>query len=142
MPAERNLVKIIFQNIINSFKPRTHTGAQVGTDYFGNKYFEEPADPSRGRRHPRRWIQTVSDRFDQEMPAEWDAWLRKRRAEPPSDEEVLKNKAIMEMKKVNAAKLAAERGEPILTQEEPKTSFPVYEEYETEPGEKRWKDTS
>ena len=136
MPAERNVLAILFRNFLKSITPNRPSGLLRGSDYFGNKYYETPADPSRGKRHPRRWIEPAGQQFDQEMPPEWEAWLRRRRADPPSDEEVARNKAIMELKKVNAAKLAEERGEVSGTKAEPPSAFPVWDEYETEPGQK------
>lgn len=52
----------------------------MGEDYFGNKYYEIPANPSIGKRKPSRWFEpSQKDAFDQERTAEWDAWLRGRR---------------------------------------------------------------
>jgi NADH:ubiquinone oxidoreductase subunit len=48
-------------------------GALVGTDAFGNRYFE-----SRGRRkdgHPRRWVRYRGQAEGSKVPAEWHAWL-------------------------------------------------------------------
>lgn len=46
------------------------------------------------------WLNFVSDFYS--------AWLRGRRQVPPTEEEVLRNKAIADMKKVNAAELDKE----------------------------------
>ncbi len=52
---------------------------------------------SRGKRHPKRWyaasttgVKTGIDSnqwagFDTTMPAEWESWLRNRRARPPTE---------------------------------------------------------
>lgn len=51
-----------------------------GKDYIGNKYYEIPADPSVGRRKPKRWYFPPKGRdFQDPIPAEWQAWLRKTR---------------------------------------------------------------
>ncbi|KAF0297304.1 NADH dehydrogenase [ubiquinone] 1 alpha subcomplex assembly factor 2 [Amphibalanus amphitrite] len=140
MPAERNVLAILFRNFLKSITPNRPSGNLVGSDHFGNKYYEAPADPSRGKRHPRRWIDPAGQQFDQEMPAEWEAWLRRRRAQPPTDDEVARNRAIMELKKINAAKLAEQRGEVIEpAKPERPSAFPVWEEYEVEPGQKNSK---
>lgn len=57
------------------------TGNLMGEDYFGNKYFEIPANPNIGKRRPERWFEPSGDRdaFDRELTAEWEAWLRHRR---------------------------------------------------------------
>ena len=84
----------------------------IGEDVFGNKYFEIPADPSRGKRRSRRWYTnassghhdvrdgSISEGFDSEIPSEWESWLRHRRDAPPSDEQIYHSYAIADMKKV------------------------------------------
>jgi len=139
MPQERNILKMIWTNFMNSLRPRQIKGNLMGKDTFGNKYFEIPADPSVGKRKDSRWFKpTVHDKYDQELPAEWEAWLRGRRKVPPSEEEVLKNQAISDMKKVNAAELEKEyHPEKVNALPEPVTSkgFPKYDEYELQPGQ-------
>ncbi len=60
------------------------------------------------------------------------AWLRGRRKEIPSNEEVLRNLGIMQMKKVNAKKVALEN--PFVHEESANASdaqkFPVLSDYE------------
>lgn len=54
----------------------------MGTDYFGNKYFEIPAQPQIGKRRAERWFEPSEKRdenFDRELTAEWESWLRHRR---------------------------------------------------------------
>lgn len=76
----RDVVKIIFQNFWNSIKPRQIRGNFMGEDYFGNKFYEIPANPSIGKRKINRWFEPKEkEDFEQEMPAEWEAWLRGRR---------------------------------------------------------------
>lgn len=110
-PPSRSIIMMIINNFINSIKPRQIRGTLIGKDYFGNKYYEIPADPSIGKRRTNRWFEpTMKDNFDQEMPAEWEAWLRGRRKLPPSEDEVMKSVALMEMKKHNAIEVDAKGG--------------------------------
>lgn len=146
--AKRDLLKIIFQNFINSFRPRQIRGNFMGEDYFGNKYYEIPADPSTGKRNPSRWFEPPDkEAFDQELTAEWEAWLRYRRSEPPTREELIQNLQIIELKKRNAAELDAKYaklkgGEEVSStsssaaavKEDTIGSFPKYDDYEIIPG--------
>jgi hypothetical protein len=78
----RPLIRIIIQNFLNSFKPRQIRGDLKGEDYLGNKYYEIPADPSRGKRKPSRWFEPPGkpeDDHGHELTAEWESWLRGRR---------------------------------------------------------------
>jgi len=147
IPQERSILKMIWTNFVNSLRPRKISGNLMGKDNFGNKYFEIPADPSIGKRKDSRWFEPPAknhlDKFDQDMPAEWEAWLRGRRKVPPTDNEVLQNQAIADMKKVNAAELEKEYNpQKLEAPPEPYTSkgFPKYDEYETKPGDKQDKD--
>lgn len=135
-PAPRSILAMIFRNFINSLKPRKISGDLKGTDYHGTKYYEIPPNPSIGKRKASRWFEpTEKDNFDQEMPAEWESWLRGRRTDPPSEEELMKNLAIMEMKKKNAVEVEAKAGKMTPMQKGIET-FPKHPEYETVPGKK------
>lgn len=48
-------------------------GEQVGTDEFGNRYFQDKRQPKSGRR--RRWVMYVGAPDPTSVPAEWHAWL-------------------------------------------------------------------
>uniref|UniRef100_A0A6V7LWE1 Mimitin, mitochondrial n=1 Tax=Bracon brevicornis TaxID=1563983 RepID=A0A6V7LWE1_9HYME len=119
----------------------------IGEDYNGTKYYEDPeARSQRGRSFEPR----EENQFDVELPAEWEAWLRYRRREPPTEDEVKANYEMMMLKKKNAAELEekyrAEKGTS-LAYPKPKSgmeSFPTYDEYKnygqdlsSEQGEKR-----
>lgn len=136
----RSILAMILRNFIQSLRPRKIQGDLVGTDYFGNKYFEIPANPQIGKRKPSRWFEPkLKDDFEQEIPAEWEAWLRGRRNVPPKEEEVLRNLAIMKQKKENAKASAITEtsgNEESMLQREIKgtESFPKYTEYEIMPG--------
>lgn len=135
-PPARNLIKIIFQNFINSLKPRQFVGTLKGTDYYGNRYYEILPNPSIGKRKGNRWFVPVEkENFEQELPAEWEAWLRGRRKEPPAEEELMKNLAIMEMKKKNAVLVDAKAGQKTLSTKGMET-FPERKDYELVPGKK------
>ncbi|XP_013197079.1 NADH dehydrogenase [ubiquinone] 1 alpha subcomplex assembly factor 2 [Amyelois transitella] len=132
----RGVWRIVLQNFINSFRPRQIQGNNVGKDYIGNVYFEIPADASRGKRKPTRWYDPPKGLdFQDPIPAEWEAWLRMRRPEPPTEEEIAKNIAVAKLKKINAAKIEEKRlteggslpAPPLRGAE----SFPKYEEYHT-----------
>lgn len=76
----RSIFSMIYKNFIASFKPRQINGNLMGEDYFGNKYYEIPANPAIGKRKPSRYFTPVDkEDFEQERTAEWDAWLRYRR---------------------------------------------------------------
>lgn len=135
-PPPRRVYLAILINLINSLKPRQFRGNHKGTDYFGNKYFEIPANPAGGKRRASRWFEPPDkENFEQEMPAEWEAWLRGRRQEPPSEEEVMRNLAIMEMKKRNAVAVDAKGSKP-KPLAKGMESFPKRPEYEIVPGKK------
>jgi NADH dehydrogenase [ubiquinone] 1 alpha subcomplex assembly factor 2 len=141
----RSILAMIFRNFIQSLRPRKIRGDLVGTDYFGNKYYEIPANPQIGKRKSSRWFEPkVKDDFEQEIPAEWEAWLRGRRNAPPEEEEVLRNLAIMKQKKENAkanALTEASGSEQSMLENEVKgmESFPKYSEYEIMPGKRQEK---
>lgn len=138
MSRGKNIFKYVFTNFINSLRPRQIRGNLIGEDYFGNKYYEIPRDPALGKRKAERWFEPAGDKdaFDRELTAEWQSWLEGRRyvthawipietwgknqfdislnfsVEPPTNEELKKNLAIMQMKKINAAKLDEQHGKP------------------------------
>ncbi|KAJ6645668.1 NADH dehydrogenase [ubiquinone] 1 alpha subcomplex assembly factor 2 [Pseudolycoriella hygida] len=137
-PPPRSVMKMIFTNFINSFRPRQIRGNYMGDDYFGNKYYEIPANPSIGKRKPSRWFEPANkEAFDQERTAEWDAWLRGRRDEPPTKEELSYNLSVIEMKKANAKKIDEKFGTNQKEQNVTGMGYPTYDEYELVPGKKR-----
>ncbi|XP_037981788.1 NADH dehydrogenase [ubiquinone] 1 alpha subcomplex assembly factor 2 isoform X1 [Motacilla alba alba] len=74
----------------------------VGTDQFGNKYYRVPKYESRaGQIIPeRRFVEAVNREAYQyqtgDFPAEWEAWIRKKREDPPTIEEILRNENYRE----------------------------------------------
>jgi len=159
-PKSRGMVQYVFKQFWNSFKvgKRQKVGNVMGRDPYGNIYYELPAQPELGKRRPTRWYNITTDvekeqgvkdvwaGFDNDLPSEWESWLRFRRTDPPTEEEVLKSLALGEMKKMNAAKLDMKRLEemkadgrdtgPPQPQDHEKTPYPKYASFEVMPGEK------
>lgn len=81
MSGGRSIFQFIWKNFVNSIRPRQTKGNLMGEDYFGNKYYEIPANPRIGKRRHERWFEPSNDRdaFDRELTAEWESWLRGRR---------------------------------------------------------------
>lgn len=140
---ERDIVAWIFRNFINSLTPRRFQGNHMGTDHFGNKYFEIPSGGNRAKRS--RYFEPSGEdkegKFDAELPAEWEAWLRGRRREPPTEEEVKANFQLMLDKKKKALEIenkfkGTKKEQTTASIEEEMKSFPKYKEYEHIPGEK------
>lgn len=137
----RRLLYQAWCSFVDSFKPRTSNAVLMGEDKLGNKYFESKPTSSSNRTKAQRWYLPASgeEDFMQELPSEWESWLRGRRKVPPTPEELAKNYAILLMKKENAKKLEAERkGAKLLDPpSKPKgmESYPQYgEQYEDLPG--------
>ncbi|XP_049515294.1 uncharacterized protein LOC119434115 isoform X1 [Dermacentor silvarum] len=83
----RGVIVRIWNNFLSSITTKQSPHREVGRDHFGNRYFEIAADPSRGKRKPRRWFEPrTKDNFNADMPPEWEAWLRARRSSPPTQE--------------------------------------------------------
>ncbi|WVO17775.1 hypothetical protein L204_105473 [Cryptococcus depauperatus] len=65
-------------------------GRHVGTDQFGNKYFEQldPAEEIPGR---HRWVDYSQDDFNaSQVPPEWHSWIHHIRKEPPQEDIIMK----------------------------------------------------
>ncbi|KAF5277352.1 hypothetical protein FQA39_LY06165 [Lamprigera yunnana] len=118
-------------------QPAGRVGDLRGTDYFGNKFYEIAANPSAGKRKPSRWfVPPGKDDFDQEMSVEWESWLRFRRSDPPTEQELLQNLRIMQLKKKNAIEVEKKAGKPTPMLKGMET-FPQRPEYEIVPGKER-----
>ena len=140
---ERGLFRQIFKEFVASLTPNFARRKLVGEDYFGTKYFEIPPRTGSTKRTARSFEPVNKDDFTQEIPAEWEAWLRYRRQEPPTKEELQKNYEISLMKKRNAKVLeetytAKEEvtqslpepiSQPLNTAPETPGGFKIYEEY-------------
>ncbi|XP_067270207.1 NADH dehydrogenase [ubiquinone] 1 alpha subcomplex assembly factor 2 [Pseudorasbora parva] len=86
----------------------------IGTDHFGNKYYNIPEQKSWTGRviRPRRLVEAANPKefeyMEGNIPSEWDAWIRGRRKQPPTIEELLKNEHYREQIKIKAVE-AGER---------------------------------
>ncbi|XP_059192915.1 NADH dehydrogenase [ubiquinone] 1 alpha subcomplex assembly factor 2 [Centropristis striata] len=80
----------------------------VGTDTLGNKYYSVPEQKTwtgrlvRAKRMVVAANPTEFEYIEGSIPMEWDAWIRGRRKEPPSVEELLKNESYREQIKLKA----------------------------------------
>lgn len=136
MAKERGLVMQVWRSFVASLKFKSSKARLVGEDYHGTKYYEDPAATRRGR----IFIPVDKENFEQEVPAEWEAWLRYRRREPPTTEEVNASYELMMLKKSNAAELEIKHsaeleakykkeGKPLETPKDA-FAFPTYDEYQ------------
>ena len=90
--------------------PENRDAIEVGRDYLGNIYWEMPPDPEKGRTKFKRWYfpQTDED-WDRPVPPEWESWLRYRRPDPPTEDEINRNIAIAQLKKLRAKEIEEKR---------------------------------
>ncbi|XP_046904614.1 NADH dehydrogenase [ubiquinone] 1 alpha subcomplex assembly factor 2 [Hypomesus transpacificus] len=74
----------------------------VGTDHLGNKYYVIPEQKTwmgrmvRAKRMVVASNPTEFEYLEGSIPSEWDAWIRGRRKQPPSIEELYKNQCYRE----------------------------------------------
>ncbi|KMR04635.1 mitochondrial-like isoform 2 protein [Lasius niger] len=140
MAKERGVIKMIWNSFISSLKPRFARRRLVGEDYYGTKYYEEDIRNSRRTKAPRYFEPVNKEDFEQELPAEWESWLRYRRNDPPTREEIESNYRLAITKKENATKLLEENysknettkdlpTRPSVSQPTNPGNFPVYKEY-------------
>lgn len=126
---ERGIFQQIFKNFIASLRINQHK--LIGEDYYGTKYYEIQKSNS-SRRNPRYFV-PVNNNHDQELPVEWEAWLRYRRKVPPSKEEIEKNYKLKMIKKQNSAQIETKYSSNKLQEStlcnKKYTSFPIYDEY-------------
>ncbi|KAJ8086189.1 hypothetical protein PM082_005012 [Marasmius tenuissimus] len=69
------------------------SGRLVGTDQFGNRYFEnmDGTEEIPGR---HRWVDFAQhDYHASQVPPEWHAWISHIRASPPAEDEAMKRMA-------------------------------------------------
>ncbi len=77
LPAERRNMATAITHVITWLR-----GELVGTDEFGNRYYQERRAP-RGRRR-RRWVVYEGEDEASRVPPEWHAWLHYTVDEVPS----------------------------------------------------------
>ncbi|KAK6188746.1 hypothetical protein SNE40_004861 [Patella caerulea] len=143
------ILKKLFMNYKAVLKGARTNGMLKGSDHFGNKYFEKVYNDE--KRRPSRWIEAEDEDQSKvpDIPTEWDAWLRLKRQEPPTQQEVDRNYMLMLRTQKRAEDLkakdlesrlpAADDGEQkhITTNVEPeqdRTQFPTYDDLEVRPG--------
>ncbi|XP_020788028.1 NADH dehydrogenase [ubiquinone] 1 alpha subcomplex assembly factor 2 [Boleophthalmus pectinirostris] len=94
----------------------------VGTDHLGNKYYLIPEQKTWTGRAVRakRMVEAANpsefEYMEGSIPIEWDAWIRGRRKEPPSEEEMMKNISYREQIKQKAQEVE-ERDQALLDKE-------------------------
>ncbi|XP_070563786.1 NADH dehydrogenase [ubiquinone] 1 alpha subcomplex assembly factor 2-like [Ptychodera flava] len=121
----------------------------VGTDHLGNKYYEVPERTTAfgGHRRGRRFIESkfTHDEYKPGMvPIEWEAWIRWKRKEPPTAEEVLGRERMTQIVKERAKEIDRKEKEckekeyqeglvarPTQTVPKGHASAPFYERTET-----------
>ncbi|GAB1599477.1 NADH dehydrogenase [ubiquinone] 1 alpha subcomplex assembly factor 2-like isoform X1 [Argonauta hians] len=130
----------LFKNSMYSLKQDTRV---IGKDHFGNTYYEKDAMPSRNLKGAR-WVEREDG--DQmtapDVPVEWEAWIRGKRKDPPTVEEIQKNHAF-KMRTIQRAKELEQKYSKTSTKlgvnndlQETIGTFPKYPEYEIMPGKK------
>ncbi|XP_002733657.1 NADH dehydrogenase [ubiquinone] 1 alpha subcomplex assembly factor 2-like [Saccoglossus kowalevskii] len=79
----------------------------VGSDHLGNKYYEIQSRTTAfgGQRKARRLVE-LSTKFHEyepdSIPIEWDSWIRRKRDNPPTMEEVFGREKNTEIRKTRA----------------------------------------
>lgn len=86
------------------------TATYVGRDHLGNHYYEKYQPNHQFRKNQRYFIKEKVESFDElvdatHVPPAWDAWLRFRRKEPPSTEEVEEGEEYYKIQQERAAQL-------------------------------------
>jgi len=121
----------------------------VGSDEFGNKYFEKTYDSKNDIRGRRRVQPRDPDQYSvPTMPVEWMTWLQGRRADPPTQQERDLNKMNALKTQSHVAELEQQRNNEVNNevntskadiapvQGKSKSSFRVYPGMTTDPEKK------
>ncbi|XP_055354168.1 NADH dehydrogenase [ubiquinone] 1 alpha subcomplex assembly factor 2-like [Paramacrobiotus metropolitanus] len=116
--------RTVITNFVNSLRkapPREF----IGEDYLGNRYYEQPTPYSSNRKLARSLEPANRHKYHfehdarwEEIPPEWEAWLRNKRKDPPTAEEIQQNIALMLQKQANGARLEAERRQQLASASE------------------------
>ncbi|BFY99987.1 hypothetical protein BsWGS_03027 [Bradybaena similaris] len=143
-------VKRLFVNFKNSLFTLKQKDTFVGSDQYGNKYFERVEDKNHNLRASRyiKEPKNVEADYLPEVPVEWNAWLRGLRKDPPTPEEIEANRVKMMKTKLRAAELEKKypSNKPLITSphkgvtEDIKSNvqniaFPEYDDLENVAGE-------
>lgn len=136
MVKERGAIVQVWRAFVASLKPKGSQRKFIGEDYNGTKYYEDSGAPSK---RGRMFTPVDPENFMQEMPAEWESWLRYRRHEPPTNEEIKASYNLIMQKKSNAAQLEIKHAAEMKEKYGDKTKvlegvknkeFPTYDDYE------------
>lgn len=83
---QRGVLQLIWKHFTASITPKFTQKKLIGEDFYGTKYYEVPVASNSSRKKPSRYFIPVNkDNFEQELPAEWEAWLRYRRIDRSTD---------------------------------------------------------
>ncbi|GIY64762.1 mimitin, mitochondrial [Caerostris darwini] len=138
MAEGRSIWRMIITNFIKSFKLLPPEGKLMGQDHLGNKYYEASTNKHSMRKVGNRWFEPkVGEDWQQNLPAEWEAWLRGRRKDAPTEEEVHHNLAIAQMKKIKGDEITSQQQakSQVNSIDENSQGFPKWEDYEKQPGQ-------
>ncbi|RKP11710.1 hypothetical protein BJ684DRAFT_12570 [Piptocephalis cylindrospora] len=87
----------------------------IGLDVRGNEYYEQK-QPTFPGRPVRRWVQPAMktmDLFEEtHIPVQWQSWLRHRRPQPPTEEDIQADEAYRLRTVARAMKLDQQWQEP------------------------------
>ncbi|GFS94653.1 uncharacterized protein NPIL_509271 [Nephila pilipes] len=138
MPKERSILRMILTNFFKTFKILPPDGKFMGQDHLGNKYYEAPINVHSMRKSGNRWFEPKTEGdWQQNLPAEWEAWLRGRRRDAPTEEEILHNLSIAQTKKIKGDEIAAKDNASSVKNlnSENSIGFPKLPDFEQEPGQ-------
>ncbi|XP_067938470.1 NADH dehydrogenase [ubiquinone] 1 alpha subcomplex assembly factor 2-like [Watersipora subatra] len=128
----------IFRDIRQTMSRRQHERSaakvQVGSDEYGNKYFQQEGDSSKSIKK-RRWVEAPDPdpMLLPRVPIEWDSWLRKRRDEPPSTEEIARAAERLNRGKAMSAQDMSSDAIKDRVPTDAKAPFPTYDDLKNRP---------
>ncbi|ESP05470.1 hypothetical protein LOTGIDRAFT_228046 [Lottia gigantea] len=145
-------IRLLWTNFRTSLQTIARTKEVfIGKDHIGNLYYEKHT----GTRHaeklkrPARYIKDVNPKSIAELeapliPKEWEAWLRHKRKDPPTDKELEENYVYLlrtQMRSEELEEKSLKSGEYKQDEQfdtkEKSTEFPRYSDLERKPGLKR-----
>lgn len=132
------LLSLKMQRVRSFLGAFVRTRRLVGTDLHGNEYYETIRE---GRKPKREMITKVKHMqyTPGMMPIEWESWIRGKRADPPTHEELLAQQKKIETIKERARQVeekdrkqqALEHDPPQLVAQVGHASTPLYESLES-----------
>lgn len=141
--SRQGIVGKIWRNIKHTIRVTRTPETCVGQDENGTKFYERVPDQAKGVKPLRRIEAADGDTWNApEVSPEWLAWLRYKRDDPPSPEEIEKNRIqslrvqrrAMELERARQGEKSTERLNlnPPKPNESNRRPFPKYEDYEAE----------